>query len=104
MAVLDQILVILTGRKVYDSTTKLWRIYDQYGTEIADPSGILLRGLHGWLLQKANESIPSEIWYDITKHLFYTNLDEFKQINNQDLYLYENQLVKKLSTLYVMTL
>jgi len=101
---LDQILAILLGKKVYNAVTKLWRVYDENGIELADPSGILLRGLHGWLLQKANESIPSEIWYDIAKHILYTNLDEFKQINNQDLYLYDNQLVKKLSTIHVMTL
>ena len=53
MASLDQILAILTGRKVYDSTTRLWRVYDQNGIELADPSGILFRGLHGWLLQQA---------------------------------------------------
>lgn len=53
MAVLDQILAILTGQKVYDSTTGLWRVYDQSGTELADPGGILLRGLHGWLLRQA---------------------------------------------------
>jgi hypothetical protein len=54
-AQLDQILAILTGRKVYDSTTKLWRVYDSTGVELADPSGILLRGLHGWLLMQANQ-------------------------------------------------
>lgn len=53
MAALDQILAILKGRKVYDSTTRLWRVYDQNGIELADPSGILFRGLHGWLLQQA---------------------------------------------------
>lgn len=51
---LDDILSILMGRKVYDTTTKLWRVYDADGNELADPSGILLRGLHGWLLQQAN--------------------------------------------------
>lgn len=55
MAALDQIFAILTGRKVHDSTTGLWRVYDQYGTELADLGGILLRGLHGWLLQTANQ-------------------------------------------------
>ncbi len=53
MATLDQVLAILMGRKVYDATTKLWRVYDADGNELADPSGILLRGLHGWLLQQA---------------------------------------------------
>lgn len=60
MAALDQILAILMGRKVYDSTTKLWRIYDQYGTELADPGGILLRGLHGWLLSQANQQAAND--------------------------------------------
>ena len=53
MSTLDQILAILMGRKVYDSATGLWRVYDSNGVELADPSGILLRGLHGWLLQQA---------------------------------------------------
>lgn len=60
MAALDQILAILTGRKVYDSTTRLWRVYDENGVELADPSGILLRGLHGWLLLAANQQQAEE--------------------------------------------
>ena len=53
---LDQILALLQGRKVYDKTTGLWRVYDAGGTELADPSGVLWRGLHGWMLQSnANE-------------------------------------------------
>lgn len=60
MAALDQILAILMGRKVYDSTTRLWRVYDENGVELADPSGILLRGLHGWLLLAANQQRAEE--------------------------------------------
>ena len=47
---LDQILALLTGRKVYDPATHLWRVYDSGGVEIADVGGVLQRGLHGWLL------------------------------------------------------
>ena len=47
---LDQILALLTGRKVYDKTSGLWRVYDAGGTELADPGGALWRGLHGWML------------------------------------------------------
>ncbi len=57
---LDQILAILMGRKVYDSATGLWRVYDENGVELADPSGILLRGLHGWLLLAANQQQAEE--------------------------------------------
>ena len=64
---LDQILAILMGRKVYDSTTKLWRIYDQYGTELADPGGILLRGLHGWLLSQANQQAANGSWIIVAR-------------------------------------
>lgn len=53
---LDQILALLTGRKIYDSATKLWRVYDAGGIELADPGGTLLRGLHGWLLQANAQS------------------------------------------------
>ena len=46
----DRVLAILTGRKVRDPTTHLWRVYDSSGIEIADVGGVLQRGLHGWLL------------------------------------------------------
>ena len=59
---LDQILAILTGRKVYDSTTDLWRVYDAGGVELADSSGILLRGLHGWLLQANVQQAANGDW------------------------------------------
>ena len=52
MAALDQILAILRGRKVYDSAGGLWRVYDDLGVELADTSGILLRGLHGFMLRQ----------------------------------------------------
>lgn len=54
-AQLDRILAILTGRKVYDSATKTWHVYDVNDVELVDASGILLQGLHGWLLRGANE-------------------------------------------------
>ena len=60
MSTLDQILAILMGRKVYDSATGLWRVYDSNGVELADPSGILLRGLHGWLLLAATQHQAEE--------------------------------------------
>ena len=40
---LDQILAVLTGRKVKDGTT--WRVYDSNGNEIASGDGVLLTGL-----------------------------------------------------------
>lgn len=52
MAALDDILNILQGIKVYDSASGLWRVYDQNGVELADPGGVLLRGLHGFLLRQ----------------------------------------------------
>lgn len=45
---LDRILAILTGTKVKEGN--LWRVYDSLGVEIADASGVLLQGLHGFLL------------------------------------------------------
>jgi hypothetical protein len=48
---LDDILAILTGQKVYDDETHTWKVYDQYGTEIVNASGILMQGLHGFLLR-----------------------------------------------------
>jgi hypothetical protein len=50
MIALDKILALLTGTKVYDDVTGLWRVYDEDGFEIADTSGVFLRGLHGLLL------------------------------------------------------
>lgn len=47
---LDAILALLTGKKVYDAGTGLWRVYAPDNTELADESGILMRGLHGWML------------------------------------------------------
>ena len=49
---LDQILALLTGTKIYDESTGLWRVYDSNGIEIADEGGVLFRGLHGWLLRQ----------------------------------------------------
>lgn len=56
MAALDEILSILTGKKVFDEATNTWRVYDSLGNEIADSSGILLQGLHGFLLRQYVES------------------------------------------------
>lgn len=54
---LDLILNILRGRKVFDDTTKTWSVYDSNGTELVNSSGILLQGLHGFLLR---QFIPSD--------------------------------------------
>lgn len=59
---LDSILALLTGKKVYDPATKLWRVYDAGGTELADPGGVLLRGLHGWLLQANVQQAANGDW------------------------------------------
>lgn len=48
MSELDRILAILTGRKVKDGN--LWRVYDPDGNELANASGVLLQGNHGFLL------------------------------------------------------
>ncbi len=52
MATLDQVLAILTGAKVF--TGRQWRVYDANGAELADPGGVLWRGVHGALLWNAN--------------------------------------------------
>lgn len=54
MAALDQILAVLTARKVYDDSTNTWKVYDSLGSEIVDSSGILLHGLHGFLLRNTS--------------------------------------------------
>lgn len=59
---LDSILALLTGKKVYDPATKLWRVYDNNGVELADPGGVLLRGLHGWLLQANVQQAANGDW------------------------------------------
>ena len=52
---LDQILAILTGRKVYNESTNTWHVYDDNGNEIVNASGVLLQGLHGFLLRQYSE-------------------------------------------------
>lgn len=52
MAVEDDILAVLTGRKQFDG--RQWRVYDPGGTEIADPGGVLWKGVHGALLWNVN--------------------------------------------------
>lgn len=52
---LDQILAILTGRKVYNEATNTWHVYDDHGVEIVNASGVLLQGLHGFLLRQYSE-------------------------------------------------
>jgi hypothetical protein len=53
MTGLDSILALLRGRKVLDEATNTWRVYDAGGVELADPGGVLWRGVHGALLQAA---------------------------------------------------
>lgn len=53
MAGLDDILALLCGRKVLDEASNTWRVFDAGGTELADPGGVLWRGVHGLLLQAA---------------------------------------------------
>ena len=59
---LDQILALLTGRKVYDPATKLWRVYSPDSTELADESGVLMRGLHSWMLNTNARQFGSQEW------------------------------------------
>lgn len=61
MAALNQILALLTGTKIYDESTGLWRVYDG-PTELADDSGVLWRGLHGWMLIAGRESVSKSGW------------------------------------------
>lgn len=51
MATEAEILALLTGRKVFDG--RQWRVYDSGGVEIADPGGVLWKGVHGALLWNA---------------------------------------------------
>jgi hypothetical protein len=48
MDIMAQVLALLTGTKIFDGRT--WRVYDQDGNELADPGGVLWRGVHGALL------------------------------------------------------
>lgn len=54
-------LGILSGAKVFDDATGLWRVYDDQGNELADPSGILLRGTHGVLLLQITPVAESQV-------------------------------------------
>jgi hypothetical protein len=58
---LDQILALLTSTKIYDESTGLWRVYEG-PTELADDSGVLWRGLHGWMLIAGRESASKSGW------------------------------------------
>ena len=51
-ASLSQILLLLTAQKIYDEEHDLWRIYDEYGTELSDEFGVVWMGLYGWLLRE----------------------------------------------------
>ena len=48
---LSRILAILMGCKVYDETSHLWRVFDQDENALVDEYGILLHGVHGFLLR-----------------------------------------------------
>jgi hypothetical protein len=58
MATTAEILALLTGRKVFDGHK--WRVYDAGGTEIADPGGVLWRGVHGALYSFATAVVVSQ--------------------------------------------
>lgn len=51
MATEAEVLALLTGKKVFDG--RQWRVYDSGGVELADPGGVLWRGVHGALLWNA---------------------------------------------------
>ena len=57
MATEDTILAVLTGRKQFDG--RQWRVYDSGGTELADPGGVLWKGVHGALLWNVNASLTT---------------------------------------------
>ena len=59
---LDAILALLTGKKVYDAGTGLWRVYAPDNTELADESGVLMRGLHGWMLTEGSAEGAFSNW------------------------------------------
>lgn len=63
MAAIDHVLAILRGRKEFDAGAGVWHVYDGVGGELADPGGVLLRGLHGWLLRQATiaSAVPSVV-------------------------------------------
>ena len=52
MATEEDILAVLTGKKVFDGNT--WRVYDATDTELASSDGVLWRGVHGALLWGIN--------------------------------------------------
>lgn len=60
MATTAQVLALLTGAKVFDGA--LWRVYDAGGTELADPGGVLWRGVHGALLWGAAEEAQGQVY------------------------------------------
>ena len=51
MATPEQILAVLTGKKVFAGGS--WRVYAADGSELADSGGVLWRGVHGALLWAA---------------------------------------------------
>ena len=57
MATEDTILAVLSGRKQFDG--RQWRVYDSGGTELADPGGVLWKGVHGALLWNVNASLTT---------------------------------------------
>ena len=59
MATEQDILEVLTGKKIFDGRT--WRVYDQTDTEIASAGGVLWRGVHGALLWGINRVNRLEI-------------------------------------------
>ena len=63
---LDAILALLTGTKVYDAATGLWRVYAPDNTELADESGVLMRGLHGWMLAPTS-SLRDSNWLVVAR-------------------------------------
>lgn len=59
MATTAQVLALLTGAKVFDGA--VWRVYDAGGSELADPGGVLWRGVHGallWVAAQGAAAVP----------------------------------------------
>lgn len=52
MTIAEQILALLTGKKVFDGA--VWHVFDQHGIELTDVNGVLWRGVHGALLWNVN--------------------------------------------------
>lgn len=54
---LEQIFEVLVGAKVFDQSSRQWRVYDSSGVELTS-GPVLWRGVHGALLWARQSSAP----------------------------------------------